>query len=83
MPILLDISQDGKGRINTGAGADDFGFPRYAQNLTRDKTAIYPHNARKKYIRRILISANLANQKQQPIKKRQKFISMKAYDFFE
>lgn len=27
MPILLDISRDGKGRIDTGAGADDFGFP--------------------------------------------------------
>ena len=27
MPILLDISRDGKGRIKTGAGTDDFGFP--------------------------------------------------------
>ncbi|WP_192883233.1 transcriptional regulator [Neisseria lactamica] len=48
MPILLDISRDGKGRIDTGSGADDFGFPRYAQNLTRDKTAICPHDACKK-----------------------------------
>lgn len=52
MPILLDISRDGKGRIDTGQ-VRTISVSQYAQNLTRDKLAICPHNARKKYIRRI------------------------------
>lgn len=49
---------------------------QYAQNLTRDKPAICPHNADKEIPRNSDL-ANLMNEKQQPIKKRQKFISIK------